>query len=196
MFSIVTLLTMAALIWGLGAIEGDLEKIVGAHREKMRLVVEMRNAARARTMCLSNMILFSDPFDKDDQYLLFNKHGAQFVRSRLKLLQFDLTQQERDLIDSQGKFSNIAVPLQNNIVDLIYADEMDRAHEILVNEAVPAQDQVMEELTRLYNYQETATDNVIKQTEQNYRSIRLWIIIIYRDRSGDGCCAKEQAGPR
>ena len=58
MFSIVALLTMASLMWGLGSIQDDLDEIIGTHREKMRLVVEMRNAARARTMCLSNMILF------------------------------------------------------------------------------------------------------------------------------------------
>ena len=177
MFSIVALLTMASLMWGLGSIQDNLDEIIGTHRDKMRLVVEMRNAARARTMCLSNMILFEDPFDKDDQYLLFNKHGAAFVRARLSLLQSDLTQEEQDILEAQGKFSGQAVPVQNEVVDYIYADEMEKAHTLLANEAIPFQNQVMEELTNLYNYQEQASDLTIKQTESDYRATRLWIII-------------------
>ncbi|WP_455200236.1 ATP-binding protein [Kaarinaea lacus] len=177
MFSIVALLTMAALTWGLGSIQDDLDEIIGTHREKMRLVVEMRNAARARTMCLSNMILFDDPFDKDDQYLLFNKHGAAFVRARLRLLQSELSKEEKDILAAQGKYSGQAVPLQNQVVDYIYADEMEKAHALLTNEAIPFQNKVMEELTNLYNYQERASDFTIKQTEKNYRSTRLWIIV-------------------
>jgi len=122
--------------------------------------------------------LFVDPFEKDDQYLEFNRHGAQFAQARMKLLQLDLNSQENELVNSQGKYSQIAVPLQNEIVDLIYADDMDKAHEILVNQAMPAQDHVMDELNKLYTHQEVATENIIKQTEQDYRAIRMWIIAI------------------
>jgi signal transduction histidine kinase len=177
MFSIVALLTMASLMWGLGSIQDDLDEIIGTHRDKMRMVVEMRNAARARTMCLSNMILFEDPFDKDDQYMQFNKHGAVFVRARMGLQQHSLSNEEKAILDAQGKFSGKAVTLQNQVADFIYADEMDKAHALLINEAIPVQNQVMEQLTNLYNYQEKASDFTIKQAEKNYRDTRLWIIV-------------------
>jgi len=54
---------------------------------------------------------------------------------------------------------------------------MDKAHALLINEAIPVQNQVMEQLTNLYNYQEQASDFTIKQAEKNYRDTRLWIIV-------------------
>jgi len=178
MFSIVALLTMAALVWGLGSIETNLEEIVGKNREKMRLVVEMRTAARSRIMSLSNMILLSDPFERDDEFMSFRNHGTIFIKARMQFLSFDLTAQEKKLLDDQGHFTNIAVPFQNNIVDLIYADQMEQAQKMLVKQAIPAQTRVLETLTALYNTQEISTDNIVKQTEANYRSIRSWIILI------------------
>ena len=177
MFSIASLLTMAALMWGLGSIEDDLDGILGDHRKKMRMVVEMRNAARARTMRLSNMILFEDPFVKDDEYLRFNKFGASFVRSRLKLLEHDLTQEEKNILEAQGKMTAPAVEVQREIVDLVYADDMEKAHNLLTNEAIPLQNQVMDQLTKLYNYQEKSLDAAIRQSEKNYRTIRSWILV-------------------
>ncbi|HEY5602667.1 MAG TPA: ATP-binding protein [Gammaproteobacteria bacterium] len=164
---------MASLMWGLGTIQNDLNEIIGTHREKMRLVVEMRNAARARTMCLSNMLLFHDPFDKDDQYLQFNAHGSAFANARLRLLQSDLSREEKAILAAQGRYSGLAVPLQNEVVDYIYADEIEKAHALLVNEAIPMQDGVMEELTNLYDYQEQALDLRVRQTEKNYDATRL-----------------------
>ena len=177
MFSVAALVTMASLMWGLGAIQEDLEEILGAHKEKMSLVVEMRNAARARTMRLSNMILFEDPFDKDEEYLEFNKFGAEFVRARLKLLEHTLTTKEKEFLNEQGKFTEPAVNVQRQIVDLVYADNMEQAHKLLTGQAIPLQDRVMEQLTHLYEYQESSLDTAIEQAEQNYNTIRNWILI-------------------
>lgn len=178
MFSIVTLLTMAALVWGLGSIENNLDEIVVKNREKMRLVVEMRTAARSRIMALSNMILLSDPFERDDEFMSYRNFGTEFIKARLQFLASDITEQEKALLEQQGRYTNIAVPFQNQIVDHIYADEFKVAQEKLVKKAIPAQNRVLETLTSLYNTQEISTDNIIKQTEANYRSIRSWIILI------------------
>lgn len=177
MFSVAALVTMASLMWGLGAIQGDLEDILGAHKEKMSLVVEMRSAARARTMCLSNMILFEDPFDKDEEYLDFNKYGAAFVRARLKLLERSLTNEEQNILKAQGDISGPAVTVQRQIVDMVYADDMEQAHELLTKQAIPLQELVMGQLTNLYDYQERSLENAIEQAEKNYTSTRKWVLI-------------------
>ncbi len=177
-FSITALLSTATLMWGLGSIEDDLEKVLGVHNNKMRLVVTMRNAARTRTMRLSNMILFEDPFKKDEEFLLFNRHGAEFANARASLLEHDLTPVEIDILAEQAKFTGPAVDFQNQVVDLVVADEMEKALDMLTNKAIPLQDQVMEQLTRLYDYQETAMNMAIEKTQKNYQTIRTWILIV------------------
>ena len=178
MFSIAAVLSTVALMWGLGSVEDDLEKVLGEHREKMRLVVSMRNAARARTMRLSNMILFEDPFKKDDEYLLFNSHGAKFANSRMDLLKFNLNAEEQKILQEQASITGPTVSYQNDIVDLVFADEMDKALDLLTNKAIPLQDKVMVQLTRLHQYQEQSLDQAIKKTKENYKSIRMWILFV------------------
>ena len=168
MFAVTALLTMGSLMWGVGAIYNDLDTHVATHMEKMRLVVEMRNAARARTMCLSNMLLFSDPFDKDEEFLNFNKHAAHFIRARQTLLENNLSKDEQAILKQQGKLSGETVPIQNKIADLIYAGEDAEANILLTRKAIPLQNQVMDTLTKLYSYQEQATHNAFERTQNTY----------------------------
>ena len=178
MFSIAALLTMSSLLWGLGTIQENLDEIIGTHMKKMRLVVEMRNAARARTMSLSNMILLKDPFEQDTEFLQFNSYGAQFANARISLLQSPLNKDERDILETQAGFTGKAVATQNQVVDLIYAGDMDKARALLMNQAVPLQNKVMEQLTRLHDYQEQASSSAIKQTERSYRHTRLTVLLV------------------
>ncbi len=177
MFSIVALITMASLMWGVGTIQENLDEVVKTHLTKMRLVVEMRNAARARTMCLSNMLIYKDPFEQDEEYLRFNHYGALFARARLQLTQKEITHTERAILTQQGKLTGETVPVQNQIVDLIYAGAMDQAQTLLIEQAIPLQNKVMDQLTELYNYQEEASQQAISQTEHSYLSARQWIFI-------------------
>jgi len=178
MFSITALLTMSALLWGLGTIQENLDEIIGTHMKKMRLVVEMRNAARARTLSLANMLLLKDPFEQDDAFLLLNKYGANFATARITLLKGPLNEDERSILDAQAKVTGKAVATQNEVVDLIYAGEMEKARALLMNHAVPLQNKVMEQLTKLHDYQEHASSKAIREAEQSYRHTRLTVLAV------------------
>ena len=54
---------------------------------------------------------------------------------------------------------------------MIYANEMDAAQALLTNSAIPLQNKVIEQLTKLYTYQETASEKAIKQTEHTYQDV-------------------------
>jgi signal transduction histidine kinase len=124
------------------------------------------------------MLLFADPFDKDEEFLKFNKHGARFIRARQSLLENHLSDEEIAILDRQGKLSGATVPVQNRIADLIYAEEEAEANELLTRKAIPLQNQVMDTLTDLYAYQEQATHSAFEKTESTYLSARYWIFII------------------
>jgi signal transduction histidine kinase len=178
MFSIAALLTMSSLLWGLGTIQENLDEIIGTHMKKMRLVVEMRNDARARTMSLSNMILLKDPFEQDAEFLKFNSYGAHFANARINLLQGPLNKDEQKILQSQAEITGKTVATQNQIVDLIYAGDMNKARVLLMNKAVPLQNKVMEQLTKLHDYQEHASAAAIRQAEKSYSHTRLTVLLI------------------
>jgi len=118
----------------------------------MELVVKMRAAARERTVILQRMILLDDPFQRDEEYLRFNHYGAEFANARITYIKNDLSKIEKNLLEKQGNISKVAVPLQNKVVDLVAADEMEQARSLLTDEAVPLQDQVLATLTELHEF--------------------------------------------
>ena len=178
MFSITALLTMSALLWGLGTIQENLDEIIGTQMKKMRLVVEMRNAARARTLSLANMLLLKDPFEQDKEFLLLNSYAAKFANARITLLQGPLNKDERNILETQAKYTGKAVATQNEVVDLIYDGRMERARALLMNQALPLQNKVMEQLTKLHDYQEQASSLEIREAEQSYRYTRLTVLAV------------------
>lgn len=176
MFSIVSLLTLAVLTWGLDSIYDNLDTVVKTHMQKMRIVVDMRDAARARTMRLANMLIYTDPFAQDEEYLQFLENGGLFVEARTQLVEGPLSALERAILSQQGAYSGQAVPLQHQVVDLIRAGDMDIAKGLLAHNAIPLQERVISQLTNLYSYQEKALEDAIRQTEHTYQTAQRWIV--------------------
>jgi signal transduction histidine kinase len=178
MLSIVAILTLIGIWWGVGSLQNRLDTLVGDQINKIRLAVDMRNYARQRTHSIQRMILLDDPFDRDDEFLRFNSYGAKFVLARNEFLSSKLSTQERAVIDAQGKLSGQVVPLQREIVDLVAQDSIEEAKIILMEKAVPIQDKVIEKLVELHTLQEQATAFSISEFNKKNDKLNVWIILL------------------
>lgn len=178
MLSIMALLTLSGLWWGMGSIQSRLEAIVTTNMEKIRLAVTMRSAARERTLILQRMFILSDPFERDEEFLRFNHQAAVFTQARLQLINAGLSAEEKRVLDQQGKLSRVAVPVQLEIADLLFDEENDRARQLLVNKAIPLQDQVLSTLAQLHTLQEKAAQEAIREAERDYGQARLLIWVL------------------
>jgi nucleoside-triphosphatase THEP1 len=87
----------------LQAAQQRLDMIVVDHMKKIDLSTHMRRSARERTISLQNMIIMTDPFERDDQWMLFKKHAADFIEERNALLSMQLSNREKQLINKQGQ---------------------------------------------------------------------------------------------
>ena len=184
-----------SLIFGFGAILGlmgvlvflrsyelqvtqdKIHHIVNNHMTKINLAVQMRSAARERTLGLQRMILTSDPFTRDDEWLRFNHFGAEFARARMQILSMGLTPQESKLLDYQNELTQKAVELQKRVISLIDQDKLNEARDVLIKGAIPAQDQVLNQLTAFYNYHERESETAARNTEASYRELQSLIYI-------------------
>lgn len=178
MLSIMALLTLSGLWWGMGSVQTRLETIVTTNIEKIRLAVTMHLAARERTLILQRMFILSDPFERDEEFQQFNHHGAIFAQARLKLVNAGLSAEEKRVLDQQGKLSNVAVPIQLEIADLLYDDQNDHARQLLINKAIPLQDQVLSALAQLHTLQEKAAQEAIRTAESDYGQARVLIWVL------------------
>jgi signal transduction histidine kinase len=178
MLSIVAILTLIGIWWGVGSLQNQLDTLVEGQINKIRLAVDMRNYARQRTHSIQRMILLDDPFDRDDEFLRFNGYGAKFVVARTEFLSLPLSARERTVIDAQGKLSRQVVPLQREIVDLVALDEIDKAKYILMDKSLPLQDKVIKKLVELHTIQEEATALAISEFNKNNDKLNVWIILL------------------
>ncbi len=150
-------------IVGMRQIQSTGEQIVQDRIEKIRLVQDMGVAARERTVLLQHMFIINDPFERDRLSLEYNTYGSRFVRARIALLAKELSDDEKNILERQGRISGVAVPYQNQIVDLIAANDLDAARVILADKAMPLQDQVLAALSDLMNYQTAAAHDSVTQ---------------------------------
>lgn len=144
-----------------------INEIVETNNVKNSLLREMHSAARERSLILHMMLDIGDPFARDDLFLQFNNYGARFANARIALGKMSLSAKEQKLLDEQGRVSGIAVPIQREIVDLIQADKPEAALNMLLNKAVPLQNEVLSLLSELQDFQEEASRQTAHQSEHD-----------------------------
>jgi len=174
---IVLMVTIAIIsLRGMESIRLRAESIVENQNTKMELVIKMRAAARERTVILQRMILLDDPFLRDEEYMRFNHFGAEFAGARITYLQFEIGQKEKMLLEKQGEISKIAVRLQNQVVDLVAHEQMEEARSLLINRAVPLQDQVLAILTELDHLNHQNSRHTVVEATDAYKNARMWLL--------------------
>ncbi len=171
------LLVLMVLLTALGVVymnltERRLEKIAGVYMERIEIATRMRHTARERMVSLQKIILLSDPFERDEQWLQFNNLAGEFAAARGRLLEMKLSAEESALLERQGKLAGISVPIQNRVVELASRGRLREAQRLLIEQAIPAQDAVLEQLAALYALQKRQADNAVEETKRAYHQAR------------------------
>ena len=172
----IPLIMMGVLIFvGLGnmaSIQSRLKHIVEVHNLKTELVTKMRFYARERTIGLYRMITLSDPFDKDAEFMRFNKLGHEFILVRQQLIKMELNQEEKLALDTQLKLILATEGYQAEVVDLAMSDENEKASQILFKHAVPGQDAVLAQITKFMEIQQKLVDEAVAISTKAYANAR------------------------
>ncbi|MGW8247446.1 MAG: EAL domain-containing protein [Acidiferrobacterales bacterium] len=163
----------------MAALDSKLRQIVGNHLVKMRLVTEMRIAARERTLGLDRMMNLADPFDRNDEWMRFNANATRFAGARLQLLELPLSELEKKILNEQAEWTRKTVPLQDEVVDLVMADRMVEAKKILYEQAIPNQNKALHYLDRLSEEQEKAAHEARRLANNDYQRTRALLIVLF-----------------
>ncbi|MGB0712171.1 MAG: response regulator [Gammaproteobacteria bacterium] len=162
----------------LGAINGRLESIVQVHNAKAYHARQMYNAARDRALRLHMMMLQPDPFERDEDLLRFQNLAGNFMSARNELENSQLTDEERRLLNETKGYSNRGSLAQGQVVDLVLADEMEKAHSVLVDVAMPAQVDVLNVLSKLVTMQTEATKRANQEAHVAYNKALSLLLLL------------------
>jgi PAS domain S-box-containing protein len=153
----------------MGSVNRQLLAIFEHHSMNTDLVFTMHRAARERALLLHAMTITTDPFDKDERFIRFNEMATEFAIAREKLLKMEVTPAERAILMKQGEALAVSVPLQNRVSELIMAGRTAEANRVLLNDAIPAQNMVLDQLTELINLQVRLGREQITRAANAYR---------------------------
>ena len=162
----------------LGVTTHNLNQVVDVHMRKQNLTRSMVIAARERTMLLLMMTQTEDPFARDELLMQFHKNGGEFIAARLMLLDLPLNDRERELIAQQGRLTGVALPMQLQVINLLGDHHTQNAAALVLNEATPAQNRVLDTLAQLDAEAQRAALAASEKAREDHMAARLWILLL------------------
>ncbi len=172
-FIAVMILMMAVVFVGyqqLSANNRSMETIVNKHNVKTGYIITMYVAARERSISLLRMINMDDPFERDEEYLYYNKLATHFALARIALTELGFEGEEADFSEEQYQLTQTAVPLLESVAELLINDQTAEANQIFIEEAIPAQNLVLEQLSRMLEYQRIAARRSLADANTSYHA--------------------------
>ena len=176
---IALLIAMVALgLSRMAQITANLERVVKEYNVHGSLALEMRRNSRERSMLLHAMTITDDPFERDELFLELRRLGGQFLEARERLLAMNLSERERTLLDHQRKLSNIAGPLQYQVIDLLGQERVNEANTILLREAIPAQERALRVIDSFVTLQQEHNREALEVTVAEFdEAYRLMLVL-------------------
>ena len=167
-FSAILLVTFFSLTFisiQIKTTQTQINEIVTSNNKKSRLVVEMQQSARERSLALYSMVSVKDAFDYDAFYMNYQTQAGIFIKARQTFMSMPLSKQELELIEHQGELSRHAVPLQNIIIKMLDKGRFDDAVKILIKKSIPAQNAVLTQLTKIIDFQNDNNEKIVTQSQ-------------------------------
>jgi len=174
-FSIAITLLIVIFSIGLSSmaeIQSRLKTIAQNHNVKTELVTSMRFAARERTVSLYRMLLLTDAFERDDEFMAFNSYAIVFMEARRSLIAMELSASEQKALNKQEVLTKAAIALQEAVIDLAVADETEQAKRLLYTKTLAAQDEVFKILNELIDMQRMETERAVVESGNEYQNAR------------------------
>jgi diguanylate cyclase (GGDEF)-like protein/PAS domain S-box-containing protein len=153
------------------------ETATAAHREHSDHARHMINAARERALLLFSILHEDDPFTRDEQIQRFHALGTAFGQARRTLLTRGLVDDEKALLRQQGLLVVEVSGFQQQAIDLAQQGRLAEAEDLVVHRVLPGQDQVVELLTALIDFQNEEVLAAAKQSRARERDA-LYVLVV------------------
>ena len=180
-FSLVifSFITVALIGYGyMNAMSSNLSDVVSYHGARVGLAHTMRNAARERSMLLLEMSRTVDEFERDELYMSLRTQGEQFLKARDEILKTHPTTAENDVLNKQRLFSKVAGPLQYRVVELLNSGEAQAAYILLLEQAIPAQNRVLDSLDEFIELQQKLNDDMLSRASHGFEKTTSNMLIL------------------
>lgn len=147
----------------------QIRTVVEQHNRKIDLITQTQVAAHRRTDSLLRMALTDDPFERDANFMEFNRAGFLVGSGRKALREMGFTPEEQRSFDAQTRLVNDIQAVQERVIDLLHVDRKADAHRVLTQEAIPVQETFNRQLADMRKLYQQANLNAQQQAQQSYQ---------------------------
>lgn len=175
---IVTFIALAIISDQIKETQKQVNQIVAGNNKKTRLLVDMQQASRERSLALYNMISFSNT-DKYENYLKeYQNQVRLFSSTRETLLSMTLSGSEKKALRTQAELSRYATQHHNSIIKFVHKKRFKTAVDILANKSMPAQTAELAQITKVIDYLNDDNKRIAHQLKSKLNGNIVVIILI------------------
>jgi diguanylate cyclase (GGDEF)-like protein/PAS domain S-box-containing protein len=172
-FALVWLLMAGLGLVGLYALEDNnqrMEQIVREHNRKFALVTILHSVTRERALIVHKMILSPDPFVRDQLMLRFRELASLYIQTREQLRQLPFAPKERAAFQTAQEKIRHSTRLMEEVVALALAGRDQEARDSLIEQAIPAQNEVQSYFSEFAEYQALSSEAAVRAARAAYRA--------------------------
>ncbi len=154
----------------------DLGTVADVQMRKQGFAKTMALAARQRTLLTFMMSKTTDPFERDALLMQFREMGSEFVAARQAFMAMSLNDVERALAERQRELIAVAQPIQEHIVDLVMEGNDRNVIDLMLTEAIPAQNAVLAIVTQLDAETQRSVVEASREARVAQAGARRWML--------------------
>lgn len=171
-FGLIILMLLTTLVVGLYAFSyhnHHLAEVSDSAIRKIHLAFNMRDAIRERIDLLRVMPGLDDPFDRDEQRMIYFSHSGRYTRAREELLALATHPQERHLMEILDRAARDARPANGRALNLLAQIELPPARQLLpaVGEAIMRHLDMLNPLQRMLQVQQRINREALAEAEKS-----------------------------
>jgi len=152
----------------LRAIDQDTARMVQQTNAKTGAANIMRDAIRLRTHSLYVMLSTDDPFELDEQSILYHDYAGTYIGARERLLQAQLNEGERALLRQLDQATRKAQPENDKALSLVVEGAQGSRVLDQIRIAQRAQQEVLNLLDRLVSLESAHTGHALTLNREHY----------------------------
>lgn len=180
-FSAIMLLLFAlggASIWGMGQIQGHLDRIVQTNNARVDLLTSMLDGTRQVAILMRNSVLRDDPEFVRSQMEQLKSLRTQFEADRSALEKIPADLKGKQLREQVYTARDTAQKINDAVLVLAAEDKLDEARGLLIDQGGPAMQAWANPLLENTKLQEDLTQAAYVDAQESYRNIRIAAFVI------------------
>lgn len=180
-FAIVLALSLAMIIFDLSRMrlmQEKLDVITSEHNVKSSLMMSMRHGIYERQVSLRNILLMSDPFERDEGKTHFNSYALNIISARNVFSKIPLSSKEKKLLEKINAAMVLAYRAQINLIDTSIYNPEKKITQADILFTFKSQEVFMGKVKQMIKLQNDATKEAVMDAAKSYQSAKSSVYIL------------------